>query len=149
MSHLLTPQLVEALVVLASTVLLTLISRLAHLLSQHTKAKYASELIFRVEHVVAVTVRSVEQTLVGKLRSHEGKLDKEDAEYAFQVATASARAALGPALLRELETLKVDVGSLIKQQIEAAVFSQKLERPMQLTSFFEPPAEVVARGPVQ
>jgi len=121
----LTPQVLEALGVLVSTVLLVGITRAGHFLSQRFATERQRAILERVETAARNAVLATHQTFVERIKLVEGQLTSETAEEALRIAMERAKVELGAAGLAELRRVTDSVDALLRAQIEAAVVREK------------------------
>lgn len=121
----LTPQVLEALGVLVSTVLLVGITRAGHFLSQRFATERQRAILERVETAARNAVLATHQTFVERIKLVDGQLTSATAEEALRIAVERAKIELGKSGLAELKSLTDSVDALLRAQIEAALVREK------------------------
>jgi hypothetical protein len=129
LKEILTPEVLEALGVLLSTILFVGITRAGHFLSQRFGTDRQRAILERVERAAATAVLTTHQTFVEKLKekSEDGTLDPLDAAEALKFAVSAAKVELGSAGLAELQRVSQDADALLRLHVEAALVRAKNE----------------------
>lgn len=125
LESILTPQVLEALGVLISTVLLFGITRAGHFLSQRFATERQRAILERVETAARNAVLATHQTFVERIKLVDGQLTSATAEEALRIAVERAKIELGKSGLAELKSLTDSVDALLRAQIEAALVREK------------------------
>jgi hypothetical protein len=110
--------------------------KIAELINANVANKWLSAALTRLDYAAINAVKTIEQTIVARLKatSADGKLTEADIAMIKNDAMAAARQYLGENGLRELQGVLGDdnpaaVDVVLEQRIEAAVHDLKASRP--------------------